>query len=72
MIICVDHDAVKGSLTSLNQSNQLASQDFTIVESQRPRRLPLDLQAETHLVNDRYSIADRKWLKQQGITFGTI
>lgn len=42
------------------------------VESQQPRRLPLDLQAEVHLPSDRYSLAYRKWLKQQGVVFGTI
>ncbi len=47
-------------------------QDIPIVESQRPKRLPLDLQAEFHLQCDRSSIAYRKWLKQQGVTFGTI
>ncbi|MEJ6487490.1 hypothetical protein N0Y54_40630 [Nostoc punctiforme UO1] len=36
-------------------------------ESQQPRRLPLNLQAEVHLPSDRYSIAYRQWLKQQGI-----
>ncbi len=52
--------------------NQIMSQDKVIVESQRPKRLPLDLQAEVHLPSDRYSIAYRKWLKQQGVTFGSI
>ncbi len=56
------------SCFSLNSS----CQDIAIVESQQPRRLPLDLQAEVHLPSDRYSIAYRKWLKQQGVTFGTI
>ncbi|MDZ7991715.1 MAG: Rieske 2Fe-2S domain-containing protein [Nostoc sp. EfeVER01] len=56
----------------LDIQNQIASQDIAIVESQQPRRLPLDLQSEVHLPSDRYSIAYRKWLKQQGVTFGTI
>ncbi|MDM9379945.1 hypothetical protein QUB80_04425 [Chlorogloeopsis sp. ULAP01] len=56
----------------LDVQNQVASQDTAIVEFQQPRRLPLDLQAEVHLPSDRYSIAYRKWLKQQGVTFGAI
>ncbi|WP_339382443.1 hypothetical protein [Nostoc flagelliforme] len=56
----------------LDIQNQVASQDIAIVESQQPRRLPLDLQAEVHLPSDRYSIAYRQWLKKQGVTFGTI
>lgn len=47
-------------------------QDIPIVESQSPRRLPLDLQAEIHLPCDRASIAYRQWLKQIGVHFGTI
>jgi phenylpropionate dioxygenase-like ring-hydroxylating dioxygenase large terminal subunit len=56
----------------LDIQNQVASQGIAIVEFQQPRCLPLDLQAEVHLPSDRYSIAYRKWLKQQGVTFGTI
>ena len=52
--------------------DQIISQDLPIVESQRPKRLPLDLQAEYHLPCDKGAIAYRKWLKQLGITYGTI
>jgi phenylpropionate dioxygenase-like ring-hydroxylating dioxygenase large terminal subunit len=51
--------------------DRVVAQDIPIVESQRPKRLPLDLQAEFHLPCDRASITYRKWLKQLGITFGT-
>lgn len=47
------------------------SQDILIVESQRPERLPLDLQAELHMRCDRTAIAYRKWLKQLGVSLGT-
>jgi phenylpropionate dioxygenase-like ring-hydroxylating dioxygenase large terminal subunit len=49
----------------------ILSQDIPIVESQRPERLPLDLQAELHLPSDRTSIAYRQWLRELGVTFGT-
>ncbi len=49
----------------------VSGQDIPIVESQRPERLPLDLQAELHLRSDRTAIAYRRWLKQLGLTFGT-
>lgn len=52
--------------------DRIVAQDIPIVESQRPKRLPLDLQAEFHLPCDRASVAYRKWLKQLGVTFGTI
>ena len=47
-------------------------QDVPIVESQRPELLPLDLQAELHLRSDRTAIAYRKWLRELGLTFGTV
>lgn len=47
-------------------------QDIPIVESQRPKCLPLDLQAEVHLPGDRSSIAYRQWLKKLGVRFGTV
>ncbi|MEH1852325.1 MAG: hypothetical protein V7L11_11710 [Nostoc sp.] len=37
----------------LNIQNLVASQDIAIVNSQQPRRLPLNLQAEVHLPSDR-------------------
>ncbi|HKB91099.1 MAG TPA: aromatic ring-hydroxylating dioxygenase subunit alpha, partial [Opitutaceae bacterium] len=46
-------------------------QDIPIVESQRPERLPLDLQAELHLRSDRLAIAYRQWLRKLGLSFGT-
>jgi phenylpropionate dioxygenase-like ring-hydroxylating dioxygenase large terminal subunit len=55
-----------------NFANIVINQDVVIVETQRPKRLPLDLQAEFHVPSDRYSITYRKWLKQLGVTFGTI
>jgi phenylpropionate dioxygenase-like ring-hydroxylating dioxygenase large terminal subunit len=45
-------------------------QDRPVLESQRPRRLPLDPRAELHTVADRASSAYRRHLKNLGITFG--
>jgi phenylpropionate dioxygenase-like ring-hydroxylating dioxygenase large terminal subunit len=50
---------------------KIVGQDIPVVESQRPERLPLDLQAELHLRSDRIAVAYRKWLKQLGLVFGT-
>jgi phenylpropionate dioxygenase-like ring-hydroxylating dioxygenase large terminal subunit len=49
----------------------VSGQDIPIVESQRPERLPLDLQTELHLRSDRTAIAYRRWLRELGLTFGT-
>jgi phenylpropionate dioxygenase-like ring-hydroxylating dioxygenase large terminal subunit len=64
---------------SQNQTDQevsdfhasILAQDTPIVESQRPELLPLDLQSELHLRSDRTAIAYRRWLNEQGVTFGT-
>ncbi|MCT7954469.1 aromatic ring-hydroxylating dioxygenase subunit alpha [Laspinema palackyanum] len=50
----------------------VVQQDIPIVESQRPKRLPLDLAAEVHLACDQSAIAYRKWLKRLGVTYGTV
>lgn len=51
--------------------DKITGQDVPIVESQRPEKLPLDLQAELHLRSDRIAVAYRKWLKVIGLNFGT-
>ena len=45
-------------------------QDQPVLESQRPRCLPLDLRAELHTAADKASSAYRRHLKNLGITFG--
>lgn len=45
-------------------------QDRLVLESQSPRRLPLDLRAELHTATDKASSAYRRYLAQRGITFG--
>lgn len=45
-------------------------QDQPVLESQTPKRLPLDLRAELHTAADRASSAYRRNLSRQGITFG--
>jgi phenylpropionate dioxygenase-like ring-hydroxylating dioxygenase large terminal subunit len=46
------------------------TQDQPVLESQMPKRLPLDLRAELHTAADRASSAYRRFLKTSGITFG--
>ena len=80
----VDEDTCESRLVmSLNYGQEIADeellrfqdhvseQDRVIVESQRPELLPLDLQAELHLLSDRMAIAYRKWLRAIGLTYGT-
>jgi phenylpropionate dioxygenase-like ring-hydroxylating dioxygenase large terminal subunit len=45
-------------------------QDRPIVESQRPRLLPL-AGGEAHSAADRLAVAYRRYLRELGVTFGT-
>jgi phenylpropionate dioxygenase-like ring-hydroxylating dioxygenase large terminal subunit len=45
-------------------------QDKPILESQSPKRLPLDLRAELHTTADKASSTYRRHLKSLGVTFG--
>jgi phenylpropionate dioxygenase-like ring-hydroxylating dioxygenase large terminal subunit len=63
------HDIPEGELKAFQE--KIVGQDIPVVESQRPERLPLDLQAELHLRSDRIAVAYRKWLKELGLVFGT-
>ncbi len=48
------------------------TQDQPVLESQCPKRLPLNLRAEVHVATDKASSAYRRFLSQQSITFGVI
>ena len=50
--------------------NTIFGQDQPILESQRPKRLPLHAGAEQHCAADRMSVAYRRFLLESGITFG--
>lgn len=52
------------------RQDEVFAQDKWIVESQRPQRIPLDLQDELHVRVDKYSVAYRRWLKDLGLTWG--
>ena len=52
--------------------NTIFGQDQPVLESQRPKRLPLDLRAELHTVADKASSAYRRYLKESGISYGVL
>ncbi|HEY9657932.1 MAG TPA: hypothetical protein V6C65_05665, partial [Allocoleopsis sp.] len=64
------HDRSDHELRSFQ--DRVVAQDLTILELQRPRCLPLNLQSEFHLPCDRGSIAYRQWLRELGVTYGAI
>jgi phenylpropionate dioxygenase-like ring-hydroxylating dioxygenase large terminal subunit len=45
-------------------------QDQPVLESQRPKRLPLDPRSEMHTSVDRLSGAYRRYLRRLDVTFG--
>ena len=52
--------------------DHIFGQDRPVLESQRPKRLPLAPDAEAHGAADRLSTAYRRYLRQAGIHFGVI
>ena len=48
------------------------AQDKPILENQLPKRLPLDPRAEIPARSDATSLAYRRWLSAQGVTYGAI
>lgn len=49
----------------------IIGQDVRIVESQRPKLLPLDAGSELHLRSDKTAVEYRRWLKSLGLKYGT-
>ncbi|PHR85902.1 MAG: (2Fe-2S)-binding protein [Blastopirellula sp.] len=50
----------------------ILGQDKPILENQMPRKLPLDVRAETPIRADKSSIIYRRYLRDIGLRFGTI
>lgn len=71
MQIAMNYDKDIPAEQLIEFQDEVTRQDIPIVESQRPELLPLDLQAELHRPADRCSIAYRKWLNRQGLSFAT-
>lgn len=68
LLAVADHETPDQALQDFQHT--IFTQDQPVLESQRPRCLPLDLRAEQHTVADRMSSAYRRYLQRSGITFG--
>lgn len=65
------HDA-DADLVAYDEFNRtIFAQDIPIVESQRPRRLPVQPTEELHQRADKVSLAYRSYLKDRGVRYGT-
>ena len=65
-------DTVSSDNTLKHFQQLIFGQDKTILESQHPKRLPLDPRAETPIRADKSAIHYRRWLSAKGLTYGVI
>ncbi|MCP4329241.1 MAG: hypothetical protein GY791_12475 [Alphaproteobacteria bacterium] len=72
ILLASNYDEVYSAAEVAEFTELIIGQDIRIVESQRPKSLPLDSDAEFHLRCDRTSLQYRKWLADLGLTYGTI
>ena len=54
----------------IDWQTSIFEQDRPVLESQRPKCLPLDPMAEMSVLPDKTAINYRRWLRNQGMTFG--
>ena len=59
-----------GDAELIGFQHMIFGQDKPILESQRPRRLPLEGELEAHMRCDLASVSYRRWLKARGMRFG--
>jgi phenylpropionate dioxygenase-like ring-hydroxylating dioxygenase large terminal subunit len=72
-LVSVFEDELTHSDQELYDFNmRILMQDTPIVESQWPKRLPLDPNAELHQVCDRLSVEYRRYLMGRGFGYGTV
>ena len=65
-----DEDSTYAELVQFQQ--EIFLQDRSILENQRPTKLPLDPKMEIPTRADMTSIAYRRWLKRRGATYGAM
>ncbi len=70
LVSVIDENSTALSIRMFQQT--IFGQDKPILENQFPRRLPLDPRAETPIRADKSAIVYRRWLSEQGITYGVI
>lgn len=68
VMFLLDNESSHDALVEFQQ--MIFLQDRVILENQRPVAMPLDAASEIPTLADRSSVAYRRWLKAQGVTFG--
>ncbi|GBQ13846.1 aromatic ring-hydroxylating oxygenase subunit alpha [Swaminathania salitolerans] len=68
VMFLLDGNSDRDALVAFQQ--MIFLQDRTILENHRPEAMPLDSSSEISTLSDRSSVAYRRWLRAQGVTFG--
>ena len=71
-ILARSYDTDKDDQSFIDFQHTIFMQDKGVLESQRPKRLPIDLKMEAHQNCDRVSIAYRRWLQSKEVSYGTV
>jgi phenylpropionate dioxygenase-like ring-hydroxylating dioxygenase large terminal subunit len=66
----IDHQSSETAIKAFQQT--IFGQDKPILENQLPKRLPLNPRAEMPVRSDASSVAYRRWLREKGVTYGTL
>ena len=72
VLLASNYDAQYGQKEIEEFTDLILGQDLPVVESQRPKRLPLGENDELNVPADRTSVYYRRWLRDLGVTYGTI
>lgn len=72
VLLASNYDDQYGQKEIEEFTDLILGQDLPVVESQRPKRLPLGENDELNVPADRTSIYYRRWLRDLGVTYGTI
>jgi phenylpropionate dioxygenase-like ring-hydroxylating dioxygenase large terminal subunit len=70
--LAVNFDEPPSAADVRRRTDTVFEQDRQIVESQRPKKLPLEMNAEMHVRSDRLAVAYRRWLEKLDVRYGTI
>jgi phenylpropionate dioxygenase-like ring-hydroxylating dioxygenase large terminal subunit len=70
-VMAFNYPTGKSDKELVDYQDTLAREDMLVVESQRPKLLPLDMGQEIAVPSDRLAVAYRQWLKTLGLKFGT-
>jgi phenylpropionate dioxygenase-like ring-hydroxylating dioxygenase large terminal subunit len=70
-LMALNYATADSDRSLVDYQDTVTGQDVPIVESQRPRLLPLDSGAEILVPSDKLAASYRKWLRGLGLKYGT-